>query len=110
MCPEDSGFLGFPNWYRGLQCQAANDNRGTEVVFTGINDTWLIVANVVDILIRIAGLLAVLFIIYGGIRYIISQGQPENIQAAKRTLTNAVIGLALAILASTIVGFIASRF
>lgn len=98
----ESEFLTFPAWHRGLfkdvDCQ---------IVINKLSDVWTIIANIADILIHVAGLLAVVFIIYGGIRYITSQGEPENLQSAKKILTNAIVGLILAILASTIVGFIA---
>lgn len=104
---ETSNLLGFPNWYRGLQCE---DGGSGNVVFLELNDLWVIVANVLEISLRIAGVVAVLFLIYGGIRYIMSQGVPENIQSAKRIIINAVVGLVLAIVAASLVGFVAGSF
>lgn len=105
-CDTDADFLlGFPYWYRNLELDA-----DCQPVFTSLYDTWTVLANVLDILIRFAAVAAVVVIIYGGIRYIISQGEPDNLQAAKQIITYAVIGLVIAILASTIVGFIAGRF
>ena len=104
-CGPNSGFLGFPNWFRNLPgadiCQPSFDN---------INQIWLIVANITEIVLRVAGLLAIGFVIYGGIAYIMSQGNPERIAGARNILVNAVVGLAIAILATTIVSFIANRF
>ena len=105
--PEQSNILTFPNWYRNLKCE---DGGAGGVVFQSINDMWIVLANVLDISIRIAVLLALIFIIYGGIRYIMSRGEPENIQTAKKIITNSVIGLVIAVLAATIVGFIAGSF
>jgi len=104
-CDADSGILGLPNWYRGLRC---DDHGG--VVFSELNDVWVIVGNLVDILLRLSATAAALVIIVGGIRYITSQGNPKALENAKNTIMYAVIGLVLAILASTIVGFIAGRF
>lgn len=104
-CPSTSNFLGLPNWYRNLSCA---DDGG--VMFTSLSDLWVIIANAMDITLRLVGIVAVLFIIYGGIRYITSQGEPENLQTAKKIITNSIIGLVLAILASTIVGYIAGLF
>lgn len=97
--------LGFPRWYRGLQVDS-----DCHPVFTNLDEIWMVVANVLDILLRLSAILAVVFIIYGGIRYIVSQGNSDQLQAAKQIITYAVIGLVLALLASTIVGFIAGRF
>lgn len=104
-CPERSDFLGFPFWYRGLQC----DEDGG-VVFEGLNDVWTILNNVVEMATIAAGTLAVFFLIWGGIQYITSQGDSGRIEQAKKIITNSIIGLVLAILAGTIVGFIAGRF
>ncbi|MEX0668676.1 MAG: pilin [Candidatus Saccharimonadales bacterium] len=104
ICQSSSNILAFPNWYRGLRCD--NDSPA----LTEFADIWIILGNVIEIGLRVAALVAVGFIIYGGIRYIMSQGNPDALTAAKKTVTNAVIGLLLAILATTIVGFIAGGF
>lgn len=108
-CTPDEGLaiLQFPHWYRGLQCE---DSGNGGVVFTDLGDIWTVVANVLNMAIQAAGLIAVFMIIYGGIRYITSQGVPDNIETAKKTITYAIAGLVLAILASTLVGFIAGQF
>ena len=41
-------------------------------VMSGINDIWLIVAAIIEILTRIAVLVAVFFVMYGGVKYITS--------------------------------------
>ena len=55
------------------------------------------------ILLPIVGLIAVLFIIIGGFQYITSRGDEELAAAGKKTLTNAIIGLVIVILAYVIV-------
>lgn len=104
---DDLAILSLPHWYDGLQCEDGGEGG---VVFTDLADIWIITANVLNMLIQAAGLIAVFMIIFGGIRYITSQGEPEKIQAAKKTLMYAIGGLILAILASTLVGFIAGQF
>lgn len=49
------------------------------------------------------GILAVIFLIIGGIRYAISGGDAKNIKEAKETILYAIIGLVLALLAFTLV-------
>jgi hypothetical protein len=46
------------------------------------------------------------FIVYGGYKYIMSNGDPSNVVKAKSTITNAVIGLIIAILSTVIVNTI----
>lgn len=49
-----------------------------------------------------AGLVAVVFIIKGGVEYMISRGDPGRVQKATRSLIYAVIGLVIVILAAVI--------
>ena len=74
------------------------------------NKTDLSVEGIVVTVIRVAlwviGLLAVAFIIYGGIKYTMSGGESAKVKAAKDTIMYAVIGLIVAILAYAIVGFV----
>jgi hypothetical protein len=64
---------------------------------------------VADDLIRIAGLVAVAFVISGGIQFVISQGEPEKTKRARETIINALIGVVVAIIAALVVSFIGSR-
>jgi ABC-type Fe3+ transport system permease subunit len=98
-------FLGFPTWYEFLP---PNPSGSPEL--TGINDIWLIVAAVIDILLRIAAIIAIFVVIYGGIQFITSQGDPQKAASARTTVTNALIGLVIAVTAATLVTFLAGRF
>ena len=95
-----------PNWSTGLDFQE-ND---CSVMNFELNDIWLVVANVTRMALAVAGLLAVVFIIYGGITYITSSGNPERTKQALTIITNAVVGLIIAIVASLIVSYIAGLF
>lgn len=52
------------------------------------------------------GAIAVIMIIIGGIRYVLSGGDSTSITGAKNTIMYAVIGLVVAILAYAIVNFV----
>jgi len=56
----------------------------------------------------LAGVVAVLFIMLGGFWYLTSAGNEETAEKGQKTLTNAIIGLVVIILASTIVRIIAN--
>jgi hypothetical protein len=75
---------------------------------TGLGVVWLIGLAIFEDLLRVAGLAAVAFVIYGGIRYITSQGEPEGTKGALSTIVNALIGLVIAIIAAATVSFIAN--
>lgn len=54
----------------------------------------------------ILGAIAVLVIAYGGFRYVISRGDPREMARAKDIIIYALIGLAVCILAFSIVTFV----
>ena len=62
--------------------------------------------QVTNLLLGIAGIVSVIFIIIGGIQYATSAGNEQQVQKAKSTITNAVIGLVIAILAFAIVNYL----
>lgn len=64
------------------------------------------VANIVNMLLFIVGVVAVVVIIIGGIMYATSAGDPGRAKKAKDAIMYAVIGLAVAILAYAIVNFV----
>lgn len=99
------GFLGFPKWYKYLS--SADGVSPCSPQIAGLNDVWLIVAAIIEILLRVAAIIAVIFIIYAGFSYVTSQGDPESTARAKSTLVNALVGLAIAVTAAAIVSFIA---
>lgn len=57
---------------------------------------------IISKLLPIAGLLAFVFIVYGGYMWMISGGDPEKIKRAQGTLTWSVIGLIFTILVGLI--------
>jgi hypothetical protein len=62
-----------------------------------------VAATAVNFLLMLAGALAVIFLIVGGIRYIISAGSPDRIEKAKHTVLYAVIGIVVILLSYVIV-------
>jgi hypothetical protein len=99
-------FLSFPTWYAYLDGQLDGNNTCIPTV-SGLNDIWLIVAAVIEILLRFAALAAVAAIIYSGFQYTTSQGNPEQTARAKGSLVNALVGLAISVMAAAIITFIA---
>lgn len=88
----------------GVNCAG---NTFTLNSLTGSNG---IVTDVVNAMIYATGILAVIFIIIGGVRYIVSQGDEKSVKSAKDTVLYAIIGLILAILAFAIVNFVLKAF
>ena len=67
-----------------------------------------IMITIINILLAIAGLIAVIFLIVGGFRYITAGGNEESSEAAKKTITNAIIGIVIIILSFVIVRVISN--
>ncbi|MEI6481548.1 MAG: pilin [Candidatus Saccharibacteria bacterium] len=74
---------------------------------TKVNDTVKLGLNLFS---AIVGIIAVVMIIVGGIKYITSGGDSGNVTAAKNTILYAVIGLVVVALAQIIVKFVLGRF
>lgn len=69
-----------------------------------------LITNVTNLLLFVAGAVAVIFIIIGAIMYATSAGNEQNVTKAKGTIVNAVIGLIIAVLAFVIVNFVITVF
>jgi len=68
-----------------------------------------IIRKVSVVIATIAGIFAVIVLVMGGIRFITSGGNPEQVSQAKRTIIYAVIGLAAIVLGQTLIMFILSK-
>lgn len=87
-----------PDPYTGL-CIKQNNAPGL-LGAQSISEVMIIIIN---ILLAIAAIIAVLFIVIGGYRYLFSAGNDEKAKEGQKTLVNAVIGLVIIILAYVIV-------
>jgi TRAP-type C4-dicarboxylate transport system permease small subunit len=67
------------------------------------------VKNIINTVLMVVGIIAVAFLIYGGVQYITSAGQAEKIKTAKNTILYSVIGLIVCILAFAIVNFVVAE-
>lgn len=93
--------LGIPPWYRGL-------TNGGDCALKSPNDLnpdglskyiWRIVLNVIEMAIVIIAYIAVFFILYGGFLYLTGGALPAQLERAKKTITNAIVGLVIAMAA-----------
>lgn len=71
-----------------------------------IND---LIATVINIFSVVVGVVAVIMIIIGGLKYITSSGDSNNVTSAKNTILYAIIGLVVVALAQFIVKFVLER-
>ena len=111
-CSGSNIILTFPAWYRGLSEAEANGGcaiKSPDAVGGLEPFIWKIVLNVVDMLLQIAGYIAVGFIIYGGFLYMTSGGSADRAVQAKKSILNAIIGLVIAIGSVAIVNLISNE-
>ncbi len=80
-------------------CGAQDDGEGFNRLMT----------NIINTILFVLGIIAVIMIIIGGIRYTTSNGDASGIKSAKDTIMYAVIGLVVAIMAYAIVNFVLAR-
>lgn len=65
-----------------------------------------IIKNVINTILIVLGMVAVIMIVIGGIRYTLSNGDASSVKGAKDTILYAVVGLVIAILSFAIVNFV----
>ncbi|GAB4140947.1 MAG: hypothetical protein Fur0024_2650 [Patescibacteria group bacterium] len=63
---------------------------------------WTELPAMISNLLVFVGVLVVLVLIWGGFQYVTAGGSEEKVKAAKKTITNAVIGLVVILLAFAI--------
>ena len=98
--------LGLRPWYRGIvtrdssgSCTIALDDNGNTKLAGFV---WVIILNLMYDASLVSSFVATGFIIWGGYKYITSEGDPSKVMSGKKIITAAVIGLVLTISASVI--------
>ena len=108
-CGTPISFLGFPTWYKYLDCETVAGK--LTPIFNVNNDPAVIgkiILAVIEILLRVGGMVAVGFVIYGGFQYMLTQGEPQKAVSARHTIVNAIVGMLIASIAVFIVQLIGS--
>lgn len=100
--------------FNGVKCNKStgdsavcNDkSQGSSNPLTG-SDGLLI--KITDIIAFVAGVAAVIIVLVGSIRYILSNGDSNAIGSAKSTIMNALIGVIVVVAARSIIVFVLNR-
>ena len=111
--PEDCerSILGIHPWFRGLakvengKCLVVSPGEtlasGKTLDLQGF--IWRIALNIIEIALGAVGYIAFFFIMYGGFQFLTGGNNPGQIEKARKTLLNAIIGLVIAIGAIAVV-------
>ena len=111
-CYDGRGFFSLPTWYQYLElthdpvgkCELAPMSTPEF-----IQSLPLIGVAALEIALRIAGFVAIGYVIYGGVQYVVAQGESDKLKKARQTIINALIGLVIAMISTGIVAFIGAR-
>lgn len=101
---DPGNFFTFPTWYACLPKDADGHPK-----LTKLEDVWLIAFPVLESAIKAAAYVAIVMMLWGGIRMIKSQGNPGEIAGARDTMRDAAIGLIICVSSVAVVQFLASR-
>lgn len=85
------------------QCKNNSDNVVCQNKDDNVNT---LIRNIVNTLLFIVGAISVVMLIYGGLRYSASAGNPNAVTSAKNTIMYAIVGLVVAFAAFAIVNWV----
>lgn len=110
-CKND--FFGLNPWFQYLDVQRvsvssidASKTACTVVNFNFPGDITLVLLALLDDILRLAGLVAIGYVIWGGISYVTSRGEPDATKRAQTTIMNALIGLVISLISVVGVAFV----
>jgi hypothetical protein len=88
------------------------DSGGTGLsnTFGGATTLSQLILSVINIILALAGLIAVLVLIIGGFRYVTSFGNDDAVGNAKKMIINAILGIIIIILAFVVVRVVQNVF
>ena len=69
-----------------------------------------LLSNGINLIFAVAAILALVFLIMGGIKWLTSQGEKEGVNKARETIVAAIVGLVIIFLSYLIVNFVLSLF
>ena len=74
-----------------------------------IQEFPIFLRSVINIALLLAGVVAVIFLIYGGYMYVTAGGNAEQAAAARTAIFNSIIGLAVILAAYAIISWLAGQ-
>lgn len=104
-CGGNTSFFTLQPWTAYLPCR-----EGVGPVIESFKDVTGLAFWAADSLLKLIAYIALAMVIWGAIKYIKSNGEPQQINEAKNTIIQAVAGLGICIASVAIVNFVAGVF
>lgn len=82
----------------GVDCIGGNIDNNT--------DLQSVITSVVNTMLFVIGIISVIMLIVGGIRYVVSGGNQSQVEGARNTILYAIVGLVIAFVAWGVVNFV----
>jgi hypothetical protein len=101
-----NSFFGFPPWWKYIHTGNYDGLGNCTPTVDFPSGIWAIAFAVIDMLLYLAGIVAVVSIIIAGISYITAAGNAEEITSARKRIVNSLIGLAIVLIAAAVVSFV----
>ncbi len=91
---------------------SASGFQGVDTIsgIAGGEDLAGVISTIINIFLGLAGLIAAIYLILGGVSYITSRGDSDKAEDAKNTILFAIIGLIVIGLSAVITNFVISIF
>ncbi|MBP7056959.1 hypothetical protein KBB08_00530 [Candidatus Gracilibacteria bacterium] len=94
--------------------QVATSPAGSSAVGFTTNDDGYSLLELINkgiaLVIVLAGFLSIVFMLWGGIRFIVSGGKEDKVKSAVSSIRNALIGLIITILSITVINLVGRVF
>lgn len=103
--------MAFPMVAMAQGSVTANELLPTDIgtsIGTGTTDIRITIARIIRTAMSLLGIIAVLIILYGGFKWMTSQGSDEAVGDAKKIITAGIIGLVIILTAYAIASFVIS--
>lgn len=103
--PTNTKILGLPTWFKYLDAQEDETGRCAPSIEDS-SDALPIGIAVLEVMLRLGGVVAVVMVFWAAFKFITSQGSSESAASARKTAINALIGLVIVIISTATVSFV----
>lgn len=98
------------NWGACIQNPIGADGKPSDPSGVGVATlpcVWVVIQNVINAAMVLSAVVALVLIMYSGYQYVTSNGDKEKVDAARKRLTYAIIGLVFILLTFTFINIFA---